>query len=135
MFLSVYKKSPKTSHSTGLQTFHRQSAAFFTGSDSTCHLHISCCYVFHTLCQKFPEPFFLVDSPDRQVNVVFTGHTDKFFCSDFLIDIYRMDPIFSARSADPVRCLFIQHIFFGNFLIDVGNIFLDIPEYLHLLLQ
>ena len=81
VLFSQIEKSPEiTGDFSGFRTFLRSSAAFFTASDFTCHLHISCCYIFYALSQKLPEPFLIIDGPDGQINIIFTGHTDKFFC-------------------------------------------------------
>ena len=55
VLFSQIEKSPEiTGDFSGFRTFLRSSAAFFTASDFTCHLHISCCYIFYALSQKLP---------------------------------------------------------------------------------
>ena len=111
VLFSQIEKSPEiTGDFSGFRTFLRSSAAFFTASDFTCHLHISCCYIFYALSQKLPEPFLIIDGPDGQINIIFTGHTDKFFCGNLFIYIHGMYSVFSAGSADFVCRLFKKKI-------------------------
>ena len=71
VLFSQIEKSPEiTGDFSGFRTFLRSSAAFFTASDFTCHLHISCCYIFYALSQKLPEPFLIIDGPDGQINII-----------------------------------------------------------------
>lgn len=124
VLFSQIEKSPEiTGDFSGFRTFLRSSAAFFTASDFTCHLHISCCYIFYALSQKLPEPFLIIDGPDGQINIIFTGHTDKFFCGNLFIYIHGMYSVFSAGSADFVCRLFKKKILF-LFLINIRKIFL-----------
>ena len=132
VLFSQIEKSPEiTGDFSGFRTFLRSSATFFTASDFTCHLHISCCYIFYALSQKLPEPFLIIDGPDGQINIIFTGHTDKFFCGNLFIYIHGMYSVFSAGSADFVCRLFKKKILF-LFLINIRKIFLDVPEHFHI---
>ena len=83
--------------------------------------------IFYALSQKLPEPFLIIDGPDGQINIIFTGHTDKFFCGNLFIYIHGMYSVFSAGSADFVCRLFKKKILF-LFLINIRKIFLDVPS-------